>query len=124
MRSYSMPAPAGFQNGLDAVHAALFELAHLLARFVRRLGRCAPSARLQRFRIASGTYRVIFRAVPALGREHGAADEKLRAQLAAAGDLAAQFERRVQTVARAARRGDAAIEQRRGAARGMVLSRS
>jgi hypothetical protein len=108
------------QNGLDAVHSRSLQTAHLPARLLRRF-RNAHDLRLDRVLDGTGKAFQELGAVPALGRKHRAADEELRTQFAAGSDPLAELERRIQTIAHAARRGHAAVEQCSGRVRQGLL---
>ena len=106
-------APTGFENCLNAIHTRGFQFAHLATGLIRGLRR----AHQLRFHHLLHRPRHIANElgpVPALSGKHRTAQEQLRPQLAALRDLRAYFEGCIQAVARAARRGHAAIQQRRG----------
>ena len=102
-------SPSRFQDRLDAIHAALLQFVDLLARLAGGL-RHAHQLSLDLVLHRLGHVLRVFGAMAAFDGEHRTANEELRSQLAAGGDLAAQFDGGVQAVAGTARRGHAAIE--------------
>src|ERR1700689_764972 len=103
---------ARFKNCLDAIHALLLQLIHLLPRFVAGL-RNAFELFIEAGASASGNILKVFRSVAACGGKQWPASLQIRTQYLPAANRRTQLEDAIQHIADASDRGYVAVEIRR-----------